>query len=68
MAEEAIWAKRGKVIKNARESKGLFQKDLANFLNVKPNTVSNYESGTRKMDFDTVRDLCRLLDININIF
>ncbi|WP_113676111.1 helix-turn-helix domain-containing protein [Vallitalea guaymasensis] len=68
MAEESIWARRGKLIKNARETKGLFQKDIAKFLDVKPNTVSSYESGVRKMDFDTIRDLCKLLDININIF
>lgn len=63
-----VWKKRGEIIKNTRIGRGLLQKDLAKFLGVKENTISGYENGTRRMDFDTVKEICKLLEIDIRYF
>jgi ribosome-binding protein aMBF1 (putative translation factor) len=63
-----LWKRRGNMIKTARTNKGLLQKDVADFLKVKPNTISGYENGDRKMDFDDVKKLCRFLGIELNSF
>lgn len=63
-----VWKKRGQMVRSARTGKGLLQKDLADFLDVKPNTISGYENGTRKMEFDDIKKLCRFLGIELNHF
>lgn len=42
-----------------RTEKGVYQKELAAYLNVSVGTVSNYEKGIHSPDLDT---LCRLAD------
>lgn len=59
------WIKRGKIIKKAREDKGLKQEDLANILKKSISTVSGYESGKKKIDFDNLKKLCTVLDLSL---
>jgi transcriptional regulator with XRE-family HTH domain len=63
-----IWKKRGELIKTARVTKGLLQKDVADILGVKSNTISGYEAGTRKIDIDTAVKLCLFLGIDLALF
>ncbi len=63
-----VWKRRGELIKSARISKGLLQKDVAKMLGVKNNTIAGYEAGIRKVDIDTAVTLCLLLDIDLSIF
>jgi len=63
-----VWKKRGGLIKAARATKGLRQKDVAEMLGIKPNTIAGYEAGTRKMDIDTAVKICLYLDIDIALF
>lgn len=63
-----IWKKRGNLIRSARISKGLLQKDVANAIGVKNNTLAGYEAGIRKVDIDTAVSICRYLDIEFSLF
>lgn len=59
------WIRRGKIIKEAREKKGLNQVDLARLIEKSIATVSNYECGKKKIDFDILKKICNLLDISL---
>ena len=63
-----IWVKRGKLMRSARVTKGLLQKDVAKLLGVKNNTIAGYESGSRKVDIDTAMTICLFLDIDLALF
>jgi transcriptional regulator with XRE-family HTH domain len=63
-----LWKKRGEILRNSRNSKGLLQKDVAELLGVKNNTIAGYESGIRKMDIDTAIKLCLFLGIDLAFF
>lgn len=67
-ADSDIWKKRGELIKAARVSKGLLQKDVAEMLGVKANTIAGYEAGSRKIDIDMVVKICLYLDIDLALF
>jgi len=41
-------------MRNLREDKELSQKDMAGYLNVKPNTYSRYETGTNSISLDAM--------------
>lgn len=62
------WKKRGELIKSARISKGLLQKDVAKLLGVKSNTIAGYESGSRKIDIDSAVAVCVFLGIDLALF
>lgn len=62
------WKKRGELIRSARITKGLLQKDVAKMLGVQSNTVAGYESGSRKPDIDTVVSICLYLGIDLALF
>lgn len=49
----------GRRITQLRQEKGLYQKELAAYLNLSIGTISNYEQGIHYPDLDT---LCRLAD------
>lgn len=51
----------GHRIREARELRGLKQKDLAARVNVEPQTVSNWERGVYEPDFDKIELLAREL-------
>lgn len=53
----------GEKIKSARKAKGFTQKQLADMVNAKHNSVSDWESNKSKPDMDTVELLCGALDL-----
>lgn len=53
----------GEKIKSARKAKGLTQRQLADLVNAKHNSVSDWESNKSKPDMDTVELLCGALDL-----
>lgn len=53
----------GQKIKSARLAKKLTQKQLAELVNAKHNSVSDWESDRYKPDMDTIELICGALDI-----
>lgn len=53
----------GEKIKTARLAKKLTQKQLAEMINAKHNSVSDWESDRYKPDMDTIELLCGALDL-----
>lgn len=51
-------------LKQSRRSKKLKQSDVANMLNVKSNTISNWENGKSNPDIDTLILLCEVYEIS----
>ena len=58
----------GTQLRRARKRKGLTQKELADAVGARHNTVSNWEADRNQPDPDTVRSLCALLDVDSNYF
>lgn len=56
----------GKILKEARDKKGLTQQELAKMLHVTDRAISNWENSKRIPDYSVIYDLCDKLDININ--
>ena len=54
----------GDIIKNARKKKGLTQKELAEMINAKHNSISDWEKNKSKPDVDTIELLCGVLGIS----
>lgn len=52
-------------LKYIRENKGLKQKDIAEKLGIKNNTLSSYESGTRQPDYQTLIKIADIYDISV---
>lgn len=50
--------KLGQILKDARESNGFTQKEIAAYLNVTPQNISSWERGKSKVDIDTFETLC----------
>ena len=57
----AITAER---IKQLRKKKGISQSELAELIGVKTNTVSTWERGTRKPDFDALQLLSNYFEVS----
>lgn len=55
-----------KRIKSLRENKGWYQKDVADKLNVKSNTLSGYENGTRSPDPDMLMMIADLYGVTVD--
>lgn len=53
----------GEKIKSARIAKKLTQKQLADMINAKHNSISDWENDKSKPDMDTIELLCGTLDI-----
>ena len=53
----------GEKIKSARKAKNLTQKQLADLISVKHNSVSDWERDRFKPDIDTIELLCGVLDL-----
>lgn len=58
----------GTQLRLARKQKKLTQKELADAVGARHNTVSNWEAGRNMPDPDTVRLLCALLEVDSNYF
>ena len=54
----------GNRMKQARENKGLTQRELASLLNLQVSTVSLYETNKREPRFETIKDISRVLDVS----
>lgn len=66
--DKDVWKKRGELLRTARIAKGLLQKDIAEILGVKGNTIAGYEAGSRKIDIDSAVKLCLHLGIDLALF
>ena len=58
----------GAQLKQARKRKKMTQKELADAVGARHNTVSNWEADRNRPDPDTVRTLCALLEVDSNYF
>ncbi len=55
----------GTIIKNARRSKGLSQKQLGDLLSLADNTISSYERGNSQPDFKTIIEILNICGFQI---
>lgn len=53
-------------IRNIREDKDLLQKDIAKVINVNQRTYSNYELGIRKIPIETLIELAKFYNVDMN--
>jgi transcriptional regulator with XRE-family HTH domain len=49
-----------------RKERGLRQSDMAEKLNIKPNTYNGYETGNRTPSLETIKDIAVVLDVDFN--
>ncbi len=56
----------GKIISELRAEKGIYQKELADYLKVSIGTISNYEQGIHSPDFETLCKLADYYDVSID--
>lgn len=56
----------GEKLKLIRERRGYYQKDIADFLKVKQQTVSAWEKGNGQPDIETLNLLASFLNIDLN--
>lgn len=69
MFEKEIIAKEfGAFIREARESKGIYQADIAEQLGVSRSYYTMIEAGNREIYFSLAVNICAVLDLNINEF
>lgn len=54
----------GKFLANLRKERGLYQKEVAAYLNVTVATISNYENGVHTPDLDTLAKLADFYDVS----
>lgn len=59
------WENFGAKIKTARLEKGLTQKDLAEIVEVTPESISYYEAGKKKPSFDKIKIICKELGLSM---
>lgn len=55
-----------KRIKQLRKEKGIYQKELAEYLGVSRPTITQYESGTRKPDPDTLKKIATFFNVSLD--
>ncbi|TRM08775.1 helix-turn-helix transcriptional regulator [Lentibacillus cibarius] len=56
----------GERLKLCRNKRGYSQKEVAEKIGVKNNTLSSYESGARSPDYDTLTELAEIYDTSID--
>ncbi len=66
--KEKIAKEFGAFIREARESKGIYQADIAEKLGVSRSYYTMIESGNREIYFSLAVNICAVLDLNINEF
>ena len=59
------WIKFGKKMREARESRGLSQKDISRLLGVSDAFISQVENGKKKLNADNLIKISKVLDLNI---
>ena len=58
----------GRIIRDARKRKNLSQEQLGAMVQVKKNAVGAWEAGRSRPDLSSIPELCRILDIPLNVF
>ncbi|WP_019849818.1 helix-turn-helix domain-containing protein [Desulfitobacterium sp. PCE1] len=53
-------------LRKYRERRGITQKQLANHLGVRDNTISSWEKGTNSIDISTLLNICNFLEISLD--
>lgn len=56
----------GERLKKLRDDRELEQKDVANMIGVRNNTLSQYESNDRKPDYDTLQKLASIYNVTLD--
>lgn len=56
----------GEIIQELRIEAGMKQNGLAKILNVAPSTISSYEQGINKPDYETLTKLSDLFQVNLD--
>jgi transcriptional regulator with XRE-family HTH domain len=56
----------GKRLKELREEKGVYQKDLADYLNLTQQTISLYESNSREPEIDILTKISEFFDCSVD--
>lgn len=65
-AREFEQFRQGKVLRAARGTQGMTQREVAVKLSISTSTYASYEVGRRSIPSDLVRVLCRVLRVNAN--
>ncbi len=50
-------------LKELREDKGISQKELANTLNLRQQSISMWENGSRQPNYDMLETLCKYFEV-----
>lgn len=58
----------GEKLRQARKRRRMTQKELAEAVQAKHNSVSNWEAGKNQPDAGTIRRLCQVLEVDPNYF
>lgn len=58
----------GKLIAELRKEKKLTQEELAEKFGIAPQSVSKWERGVNMPDISVLKDLCKILDVDVNDF
>ena len=53
-------------IKELRRERGVTQTDLANYLGLKQQTISSYETGNSEPDLSTLEKMARFFDVSVD--
>ena len=56
----------GKVLKEARKTKGLTQKEVAQIFHMTQQQYSRFENGIFELNYQQIIDICKLFDITPN--
>lgn len=56
----------GTRIKEARTKAGMAQKEMAEKLHISVSSYSNYENGYREPSFETIRQICKILESSVD--
>ncbi len=56
----------GQRLRQARREKGYTQKELAAIIDVKHNSISNWENDQNKPDLETVKRICETLKVSLS--
>jgi transcriptional regulator with XRE-family HTH domain len=66
--KEIVMEEFGSFIRDARESKGLLQAEVAEEVGVSRSYYAYIETGKREIYFSLAINICRVLDLDINYF
>ncbi|AFL99753.1 putative transcriptional regulator [Desulfitobacterium dehalogenans ATCC 51507] len=63
---ESVKVRVAENLRKYRERRGITQKQLANHLGVRDNTISSWEKGTNSIDISTLLNICNFLEIRLD--